>query len=118
MLNKTSGDTETQDKEKGHLRIDCQFQNVKKEVKIDAGAEINIIPRSIYEKLESPPQIQGTSTELRGVVEGTTTSIAKKITIKPQVRDRNLPETDMRVPEEEITSLYSYSDQDTSRKQD
>ena len=102
VLNKTPEDTEPQDEEKGHLRIDCQFQNVKTEVMIDTGAEINIMPRSIYEKLESPPQIQGTNTELRGVVEGTTTSIAGTISIKPQIRDWNLPETDMRVPEKEI----------------
>ena len=102
VLNKTSGDTETQEEEKGHLRIDCQFQNVQTEVMIDTGAEINIMPRSIYEKLESPPPIQGTSTELRGVVEGTTTSIAGTISIKPQIADWDLPETEMRVPEKEI----------------
>ena len=86
VLSKTLEDKQTKDEEKGHLRIDCQFQNVKTEVMIDTRAEINIIIRSIYKNIESPPPIQGTNTKLRGVVEGTTLSIGK-ISIKPQIED-------------------------------
>ena len=65
----------------------------------DTGAELNVMPREIYDKLEDPPEIKGATTQLKDVVEGQATSIAGTIRIKPQIAGWDLPEANMRVPE-------------------